>query len=285
MKKILVFGATGMAGHMVTMYLSKMKEKYTVYNVCHKNKLNENSIICDIDNLEKINELIKNINPDVIINCIGVLNKSAELDIKNTIYVNTFFPRFLARIGEIENIKILHLSTDCVFNGTKGNYSEDSFKDEDGIYGLSKNLGEICDKNSLTIRTSIIGPELKNGSGLFNWFMNQEGYIKGFTNVYWNGITTLELAKVIDKALDINIDGIYNIASDSKISKYDLLNIIKNEFEKNNITIEAFDDIYSDKSLITIKKDFNYKVSSYNDMIKDMNIWMKENKNLYSLYF
>lgn len=285
MKKILVFGATGMAGHMVTMYLSKMKEKYTVYNVCHKNKLNENSIICDIDNLEKINELIENVNPDVIINCIGVLNKSAELDIKNTIYVNTFFPRFLARIGEIKNIKILHLSTDCVFNGTKGNYSEESFKDEDGIYGLSKNLGEICDKNSLTIRTSIIGPELKNGSGLFNWFMHQEGSIKGFTNVYWNGITTLELAKVIDKALDIDINGIYNIASDSKISKYNLLNIIKNEFEKDNIIIEKFDDIYSDKSLITIKKDFNYKVNSYKDMIKDMNIWMKENKNLYNLYF
>ncbi|GAA0714472.1 SDR family oxidoreductase [Paraclostridium ghonii] len=285
MKKILVFGATGMAGHMVTMYLSKMKEKYTIYNICHKNKLNENSIICDIDNLEKINELIKNINPDVIINCIGVLNKSAELDIKNTIYVNTFFPRFLARIGEIENIKILHLSTDCVFNGTKGNYSEDSFKDEDEIYGLSKNLGEIYGKNSLTIRTSIIGPELKNGSGLFNWFMHQEGIVKGFTNVYWNGITTLELAKVIDKALDTNIYGIYNIANDSKISKYNLLNIIKDEFGKNNIIIEAFYDIYSDKSLITIKKDFNYKVSSYNDMIKDMNIWMKENKNLYNLYF
>ncbi|OXX82773.1 hypothetical protein AVM15_16440, partial [Paraclostridium benzoelyticum] len=259
MQKVLIFGATGMAGHMVAMYLSKIKEKYTVYNVCHNSKLNENSILCDINDINKINSIIDYVNPDVIINCIGVLNKSAELDIKNTIYVNTFFPKLLDRIGEMKNIKILHLSTDCVFNGSKGNYSEESFKDEDGIYGLSKNFGEIYGKNSLTIRTSIIGPELKNGSGLFNWFMHQEGIIKGFTNVYWNGITTLELAKVIDKALDLNIQGIYNIANETKISKYNLLNLMKSEFKKDNIEIEKFEEIHCDKSLISVKKDFNYK--------------------------
>ncbi|MCU9809839.1 sugar nucleotide-binding protein [Paraclostridium sp. AKS46] len=174
MKKVLVFGATGMAGHMVTMYLSNIKDKYNVSNVCHRNKLNKNSIVCDISDINHVNEIIQIIDPDVIINCIGVLNKVAELNIKNTVYVNTFFPKFLARIGEMKNIKIIHLSTDCVFSGSKGSYNEQSFKDEEGIYGLSKNLGEIEDKNCLTIRTSIIGPELKNGSGLFNWFMSQK---------------------------------------------------------------------------------------------------------------
>ena len=285
MQKVLIFGATGMAGHMVAMYLSKIKEKYTVYNVCHNSKLNENSILCDINDIDKINSIIDYINPDVIINCIGVLNKSAELDIKNTIYVNTFFPKLLDRLGEIKNIKILHLSTDCVFNGSKGNYSEESFKDEDGIYGLSKNFGEIYGKNSLTIRTSIIGPELKNGSGLFNWFMHQEGIIKGFTNVYWNGITTLELSKVIDKALDLNIRGIYNIANESKISKYDLLNLMKSEFNKDDIEIEKFEDIHCDKSLISLKKDFNYEVNPYEVMLKDIHVWMEENKSIYKLYF
>ncbi|MDK2587406.1 SDR family oxidoreductase [Romboutsia sedimentorum] len=285
MKKVLVFGATGMAGHMVTMYLSNIKDKYNVFNVCHKNKLNENSILCDISDIDAVNEIIQNINPNVIINCIGVLNKMAEKDIKNTVYVNTFFPRVLARIGEIKNIKIIHLSTDCVFSGLKGNYNEQSFKDEEGIYGLSKNLGEIEGKNCLTIRTSIIGPELKNGSGLFNWFMHQKGTINGFSNVFWSGVTTLELSKVIDKAIDLNIEGIYNISPGDKISKYDLLNIIKYEFKIDDIIIEKNNTIVCDKSLRTIKKDFNYKVPSYEIMIKEMSLWMKKNKDLYKLYF
>lgn len=285
MKKVLVFGATGMAGHMVTMYLSNIKDKYIVFNVCHKNKLNENSILCDISDIDAVNEIIQNINPNVIINCVGILNKTAEVDIKKTIYINTFFPRFLARIGEINNIKIIHLSTDCVFSGSQGNYDELSFKDENEIYGLSKNLGEIDNKNSLTLRTSIIGPELKAGVGLFDWFIHQKGIIDGFTKVYWSGITTLELSKIIDKALGLNIHGIYNITPGYKISKYKLLNIIKNEFEKNDIIIEKNDTIISDKSLKTIKKDFDYKIPSYEVMIKEMNIWMKKNKSLYQLYF
>lgn len=284
MKKVLVFGATGMAGHIVSMYLSNMKDKYTVFNVCHKNKLNENSVLCDISDIDNVNEIIQSINPNVIINCVGVLNKVAYKDIKNTVYVNTFFPRFLARIGEMKNIKIIHLSTDCVFSGLKGSYDEKSFKDEDGIYGLSKNLGEIEGKNGLTIRTSIIGPELKNGSGLFNWFMNQKGTISGFSNVFWSGITTLELSKVIDKALDMNIEGIYNITPGYKISKYDLLNIIKDEFKKDDIIIEKNDTNVCDKSLTSLREDFYYKIPSYKTMIYEMRIWMEENKELYKIY-
>ncbi|MGG2466343.1 MAG: dTDP-4-dehydrorhamnose reductase family protein [Paraclostridium dentum] len=284
MKKVLVFGSTGMAGHMVTMYLSNIKDKYNVSNVCHRNKLNKNSIVCDISDINHVNEIIQIIDPDVIINCIGVLNKVAELNIKNTVYVNTFFPKFLARIGEMKNIKIIHLSTDCVFSGSKGSYNEQSFKDEEGIYGLSKNLGEIEDKNCLTIRTSIIGPELKNGSGLFNWFMSQKGTIKGFSSVFWSGITTLELSKAIDKALDTNIEGIYNITPGYKISKYDLLNIIKDEFKKDDIIIEKNNTIVCDKSLVTIKKDFDYKAPSYEEMVKEMKTWMQENRDLYKIY-
>lgn len=285
MKKILVFGATGMAGHIITMYLSQFKEKYEVHNVCHRNKFNKESIICDIEDIKKVNKIVEDINPTVIINCIGVLNKTAEYDIKNTVYVNSFFPNFLARIGEMKNIKIIHLSTDCVFDGKKGNYTEKSFKSEDGIYGLSKNLGEISGKNSLTIRTSIIGPELKNGSGLFHWFMKQKGRMKGFTNVYWTGITTLELAKAIDKALEENIEGLYHVVPCEKISKYNLLNIFKNEFKKDDIIIEKSEEFVSDKSLVVTKDDFSFEASSYKQMIEDMNKWMKKNKEIYTLYF
>lgn len=285
MKNILIFGGSGMAGHMITMYLSYFTDKYKVYNVCHKNKLNDNSIICNIEDLDAVLNIVKDTNPDVIINCVGILNKSANIDIKNTVYTNTFFPRFLARIGELENIKVIHLSSDCVFSGKEGNYSEASFKDEDDIYGLSKNLGEIDSKNSLTIRTSIIGPELKNGSGLFNWFMHQRGVIGGYTKVYWTGITTLELAKVIDNVIDTDLSGIYNVVPNYKISKYDLLNLIKDEFDKDDIIIEKDSTVSSDKSLISIKTDLNYNVSSYDVMIKDMYIWMTTHKDLYNLYF
>lgn len=285
MKKVLVFGATGMAGHMVTMYLSQFKEKYDVVSVCHRSKLNENSVICDISDINKVNEIIQDENPNVIINCIGVLNKTAEDDIKNTVYVNTFFPRFLARIGELKDIKIIHLSTDCVFDGKEGGYTENSFKNENGIYGLSKNLGEIYEKNSLTIRTSIIGPELKNGSGLFHWFMNQDGTINGFTKAYWTGITTLELSKAIDKAIDDNIEGLYHIVPNKKIAKYDLLNIFKDVFNRDDVRIEENNTYTCDKSLIRSKDGFEFEVSSYEDMIIQMRNWMLSNKEIYNLYF
>lgn len=282
MKKVLVFGARGMAGHVITLYLSKLKDKYNITNVCNKQSLNDDSILCDISDIRRVTKLIELNNPDVIINCVGILNKDEYSDIQNMTYVNTFFPRFLARFGETHNIKIIHLSTDCVFDGKIGNYTEKSFKSENGIYGLSKNLGEIDSKNCITIRTSIIGPELKDGSGLFNWFMKQSNDINGFSNVYWTGITTLELAKVVDKLIDEDINGIYNIVPDYKISKYELLNIIKNVFSKTNINIIKNSDVKSDKSLISSKLKFS--VSTYESMIIEMRDWILENKSIYSRY-
>lgn len=282
MKKILVFGARGMAGHVITLYLSKFKDKYDVINVCNKQRLNDESILCDISDIRKVTNLIELNSPDVIINCVGILNKNEYNDIQNMTYINTFFPRFLARFGETHNIKIIHLSTDCVFDGKEGNYTENAFKSENGIYGLSKNLGEIDSKNCITIRTSIIGPELKNGSGLFNWFMNQSGDINGFSNVYWTGITTLELAKVIDKLIDEDIEGIYNIVPDYKISKYELLNIIKNIFNKTNLNIIEESSIKSDKSLISSKRKFD--INTYENMTIEMKNWILDNKIIYSRY-
>ncbi|MCU9809838.1 hypothetical protein LEQ06_17795 [Paraclostridium sp. AKS46] len=111
-----------------------------------------------------------------------------------------------------------------------------------------------------------------------------KGTIKGFSSVFWSGITTLELSKAIDKALDTNIEGIYNITPGYKISKYDLLNIIKDEFKKDDIIIEKNNTIVCDKSLVTIKKDFDYKAPSYEEMVKEMKTWMQENRDLYKIY-
>ncbi len=284
MKKILVFGARGMAGHMVYMYLKSLN-KYEIYNTVTSNHLDENSIRCNVLNIDKVNEIISDLNPEIIINCIGILNDKSDLNLERTAFLNTFFPKYLENRGRVNNIKIIHISTDCVFTGNKGSYTETDFKDESNMYGLSKNFGEIINTKDLTFRTSIIGPELKeNGKGLFHWFMNQEGKVDGYNNVYWSGITTLELAKAIDKAIETNLCGLYQLVSKDKISKHYLLSIIKKEFNKLDVEILHYYGKIVDKSLVNTRDDFDFTVNNYNEMIKDMKTWMINNNILYKQY-
>lgn len=281
MKKILIFGAHGMAGHMIYIYLKSLN-KYNLTNVVHNEKLDDESVICDVLNLKKIDELIENKKPDIIINCVGILNYNSEIDIDKTIFINSFFPHYLEFIGLNKNIKIIHLSTDCVFKGDKGQYKDTDIKDESSIYGLSKSIGELVNGKDLTIRTSIIGPELKSDKrGLFCWFMNQKGEVKGYKNVYWSGVTTLELAKAIDVFIDENIHGLYQLSVENKISKYDLLSLISKEFNKIDTKIIEFKDLNIDKSLIPTNSS-SFKVSSYYDMIRDLRIWIETNHSIYN---
>ena len=225
---ILVLGSTGMAGHVIFDYLKSLN-KYDMYDIAHRNKLHNRSILVDMYDKPRLNQVILDLNPDYIINCIGILIKESNEKPENAIYINSYFPHYLASIGKEHNIKIIHLSTDCVFSGLKGSYKEDDFKEGKDLYAQSKSLGEIVNDRNLTIRMSIIGPELKhNGEGLFHWFMMQQGTINGFVNVFWSGITTLELARVIDQAIGQKLTGLYHLAPEEKISKYDLLNLIKN---------------------------------------------------------
>lgn len=284
MKKILVFGGNGMAGHMIVMHLKSLN-KYQVYNTVRKSILDENSIVCDILDMKKVIDIIMDLKPDIIINCIGILNDKSNIDISKTIYSNSFFPQYLKVIGENYNIKVIHLSTDCVFTGFDGNYNESDIKDEMNIYGLSKNIGEIINNKDLTIRTSIIGPELKaNGKGLFHWFMNQENYVYGYKNVYWSGVTTLELAKAIDRAIDVDLCNLYHLVPNYKISKLNLLNIIKEVFNKENTSVLVDDKIILDKSMINNRVDFDFNVKDYKTMILEMKIFMDMNKEMYRQY-
>lgn len=186
---------------------------------------------------------------------------------------------------EQKNIKRIHLSTDCVFSGLKGMYKEDDIKDEKNIYGLSKNIGEIEDDKNLTFRMSIIGPEIKNnGTGLFNWFMMQKGKIKGYSNVYWTGIRTLELAKAIEVAINEDLKGLYHLVCNEKISKYELLCMIKEIFNKEDVIIEMDDSKICDKSMINSRKDFSFRVGNYRQMLSELKNWIYDNKELYKKY-
>lgn len=284
MKKILILGSAGMLGHVVCKYLERLNS-YQIYDASYPVKFRKESTILDVFDNKKLIELLEKTSPDIVINCIGVLIKGSSLDPANAIYLNSYFPHYLSKIIKKWNGKLIHISTDCVFSGTKGNYSEFDLKDAADIYGRSKSLGEVINDKDLTLRTSIIGPDLNmNGEGLFHWFMNQSGTINGFTQVFWTGVTTLELARAIHSAIDQKVTGLINLPTKQKISKYNLLTEIKEIYKLSNIQILPTDKKAEDKSLISQRTDFHFKVKEYHEMLLDQFHFMNTNNELYKHY-
>lgn len=282
MKKVLIIGSKGMAGHMIKEYFTqKGYDVYGTFREKEEKNLEANEFYLDAFDKEKLEEILKKVKPDFVINCIGILNQFAENNPDIAIYVNGYFPHYLDRLSEKYGYKLIHITTDCVFSGKKGNYTEDDFRDADSYYGRSKAIGEVNNNRTLTFRTSIIGPDInKDGIGLFNWFMKQEGKIRGYSNVFWSGVTTLELAKAIEASFSQNISGLIHLVNNEKISKYDLLKLFSKYMNKD-IEIEKYEDYFSDKSLIRTKKEFNYKVPKYEKMIEELSGWIEIN-NKYS---
>ena len=170
-----------------------------------------------------------------------------------------------------------------MFSGAKGGYVESDFRDADDVYGRSKALGELFGQESLTIRTSIIGPEIKaEGEGLLHWFLKQSGTIKGYTEAFWGGVTTLELSKAILEAINQDVRGVINLTNGIAISKFEMLKLFKTVFNREDLTIDPFEGKKVDKSLKSERKDFNYVVPSYKVMFKEMHENMEANKNIYS---
>lgn len=282
-KKVLLFGATGMAGHIVYYYLQDTG-RYELVNVVYRTKLTDDSMIVDVTDKNAVTEVVRKVRPELIINCIGVLIKGSKEHPDNAVFINAFFPHLLKKLSDEVGAKLVHISTDCVFSGKKGNYTEGDFRDADDVYGRSKTLGEVINDKDLTIRTSIIGPELKvNGEGLFHWFMRQNGKINGFKTAIWGGVTTLELAKAIDIAIIQEKTGLIQLSNGIGISKYDLLNLFKRIWHRDDIEILPFDGNGINKSIAKSDR-FDYKVSSYEDMLLELYEWMKRNKELYSQY-
>lgn len=282
-KKILILGSTGMAGHIMFHYLNNL-HKYDIVNVSYRNKLNNESLILDIKDKSKVEDLIVKVSPDYIVNCIGVLIKGS-VDVENAVYINSYFPHLLEKIANRVDAKLIHISTDCVFSGSVGRYKEDSFKDADDVYGRSKALGEIQSLKHLTIRTSIIGPELKlNGEGLFHWFLNQKGEVTGYTNAIWGGVTTLELAKAVEYYFENETSGVVNLTNGAEITKYDLLELIKSIWKIDNLTIEKGEGKKTINKSLVKSENFKYVVPTYETMLTNLHVWMEINRNLYTQY-
>jgi dTDP-4-dehydrorhamnose reductase len=282
--RIVVLGAGGMAGHVVSMYLEN--KGYLVYGFSRVNlPFLKNCVVHEIDDFDSLMDQLNKIRPRYIINCVGILNKSEANEIYQSIKLNSLLPRYLEKTYASTNVVIIHISTDCVFSGNKGNYKEDDMPDGVNIYDRTKALGEIDNSKDLTIRCSIVGPDIKeNGIGLFNWFINCKSPIRGYGNVYWTGVTTLVLAKAIEEAILNDIVGIYNLASDYKISKFDLLKIINRHLKNDAIDILLDNKYNSDKSLIDSRRTLIGNVRTYEEMIIEMKGWIKDHFEIYPHY-
>jgi len=275
--KILILGGQGMAGHVMTEYFMD-KTQYEVHYTS-RDANDKKSIYLDVTDFKRVEETIEMLKPDIIINCVGILNDHASHNPLLAFQVNSLLPHQLSKLMERRHGKLIHISTDCVFSGLKGDYTEDDVPDGTSVYSQSKQLGEIISDKHLTIRTSIIGPEMKeDGIGLFLWFMKQTGKIKGYKNVLWNGVTTLELAKATEELISNQITGLYQLGSEQKISKYSLLKLIQDVFGKNDVEIIPDHAILLDRTIKNTRTDFKYVIPDYKQMLLALKNWM-ENKN------
>jgi len=284
--KVLVLGATGMVGHIISMYLKELDYDVTVLSRrSFQYFSNINKVLIDVTDFVDLKKNIIEGNYDVLINAIGILNQYAEKNKSLAVLLNSYLPHYLSDIAKNMKTRIIHISTDCVFSGKIGKYNETSFRDGEDFYSRTKALGELENDKDLTFRNSIVGPDCNiNGLGLFNWFMKQKGPISGFTKVFWSGITSLTLAKAINRACYEKITGLYQLSNNESISKFKLLELFNKHMKNNKIIILPSNRFLSDKSLNNNRNDFSFKVPSYEDMIIDMKKWIKDHKEIYPHY-
>ena len=282
MKKIVVLGSQGMAGHIMAEVLDATGD-YEVFGVARQTGKYVDSVL-DVTDFKALEEYLSHFKPDYIVNCIGALVSQSKEDLPTAILSNSYLPNYLSQMGNRIGHKLIHISTDCVFSGKDGQYTERSYRDGDDNYARTKALGEIINEKDLTIRTSIIGPELKsNGTGLLDWFLKQTDSVNGYTQAYWSGVTTLELAKATVEFIRQDITGLYQLCPKEKISKYELLKLVAKVWEKE-VNIVPFDDYHIDKSLVCTRKDFNYKAPEYEKMLVELKQWMDAHSNYYQHY-
>jgi len=258
MEKILILGSTGMLGH--TLFASlKRQNQWQVYATARTFKgcelfadMSKESLRSEVDadNFDSIIRAVAAFQPTVVINCIGLIKQVwGAGDPLSAITVNSQLPHRLSMLCKAAGARLIHISTDCVFDGKRGNYAEDDESNASDLYGRSKYLGEVSYPHSFTLRTSIIGHELKGYRGLVEWFLAQKGQVKGFKKAIFSGFPTIEIARILSEYVLPNKDlqGVYHVSS-APISKFDLLKLIAGKYGKE-ITIEPDEDFTIDRSL------------------------------------
>ena len=273
--KILILGSTGILGKTLFFYLKSKKIKFS----CISRKKKDSLHLKNFKNISKLKKMICAEKPTHLINCLGVtkFNKSYNLT-KETKFINTLFPKKLAKFCLKKEIYFIHISTDCVFSGKKGNYLETSKKDASDLYGKTKALGEVKNKYCSTIRTSFIGPETKTKKSLLNWFLSKKK-VYGYDQAFFSGLTSLELSKIIYNFFLIkkkHFNKIINVGG-YKISKFLLLSKINKVFEKKILIIKS-PKFKINRSLNSLKfqKTSGYKIKNWNKMLFELKLFMEK---------
>lgn len=256
--KLLIIGVSGVIGNAMFRKLSENADievfgtarSEAVKLLFHPNLASKILTDVDVESQDCLARIFSTVRPDVVINCIGLIKQLLEADdILKALPLNTILPHRLAWLCELAGARLIHFSTDCVFSGAKGEYRESDFADANDLYGRSKLLGEVYYPHTITLRTSIIGHELSSHHGLLGWFLAQNNQIRGYTNAIFSGIPTVELANIISNFIlpRSDLNGLYHVSA-AKISKYDLLRLIANIYDKK---IEIIQDhkVVIDRSL------------------------------------
>lgn len=279
--KVLVLGATGMLGNAMLRVFAE-SDGFDVIGSARSNaqlKLLPPAIaehvICgvDVENVDCLLGLFSSAKPDIVINCIGLVKQLAEADDPlAAIPINAMLPHRLARVCAVSGARLIHMSTDCVFAGTKGMYTETDFADAADLYGRSKLMGEVDYPNSITLRTSIIGHELTGARSLVGWFLAQEGPVKGFKRAVFSGLPTVEIAKLIRDYVipHPELHGLYHVSAEP-INKFDLLVLVAKTYEKS-IEIEPEDQFVIDRSLDSsrFRQATGYAPMPWPELVKSM---------------
>jgi dTDP-4-dehydrorhamnose reductase len=256
--KVLVLGASGMIGSTVIRVMSERSD-YEVWGTVRAEGIKQffsaaiaNNLVIDVDveNHDALVKVLKQLCPDVIVNCAGLTKHKPEADDPLiSIPINTLMPHRLAKLCALIGARLIHISTDCVFSGEKGGYVESDFADARDVYGKSKALGEIDYPNTITLRTSTIGHELQSTYGLLDWFLSQGERCKGYSRAIFSGVPTIVLAQIIRDVVipRKELSGIYHVAA-KPINKYELLKLIAEVYGKS-IQISSDDSLVIDRSL------------------------------------
>jgi len=281
-KKILILGANGMIGHKVYQVLSK----YHTDVWAHQRKLinsndkiffkNKSKVVqgLDLSNFNKLEECLNSLMPDIIINAAGItIRRGVNESLFKSIILNSALPHFLNTWVEKNNRRLIHFSTDCVFSGNEGSYEENTDLDAQDVYGKTKGLGEVISKHTITLRGSMIGRELNNRTELLEWFLSKKNVeVKGYSNVIYSGITTLQMAHFVNKIIlnFPNLAGLFNVAS-KPITKFDLLILLNKHFDNNSKIIK--DETYISKKNLVANKFYNttnFRIPDWEDMIIEL---------------
>lgn len=278
--RVLVLGGDGMLGHRLLRELRGRHEvratlrqdaaAYAGYGLFPRD---ESYFGVDVRSLERLTEVFADFRPEAVVNAVGIVKQRPSAhDAIPSLEINSLLPHRLSVLCRAAGARLVHLSTDCVFSGSRGNYAEDDPSDARDLYGKSKYLGEVGDPGCITLRTSIIGPELSRKSGLLEWFLAQKGTIRGFRRAIFTGFTTAEMSRLIERLLVRHPDasGVYQVSSDP-VNKYDLLVMIRDRLGLDT-QITPDDDFFCDRSLDSsrFRAEFGYTPPSWPSMVDEL---------------